>query len=299
MALERAEADVAVGQPGQHRRRGSGSARRCAPAPRRSRSGRSEREVGHAQRLQHGGGQHLAHAALQGQASVAAARPGRLPRALGAEVEQARPRRLRAAGRTGSRGRRRGPDCRCGTGGRGSAWPAAAAWLSGRGSKRAKCARHSSSFSVVQAHGRRRPLVAEAQDRLAGNGAGATASANSAPRGVTRRPRSGDRGGSRWRRACPPMPHGRGRGKRGALSASPPRPGRVSREAMARPSTLAFLKTESGAGAVLALAALAAVVMANSPSRRRATSPSSTRRWRSASAPSTRPGTSSAGPATG
>ena len=34
---------------------------------------------------------------------------------------------------------------------------------------------------------------------------------------------------------------------------------------MARPSTLAFLKTESGAGALLALAALAAVVMANSP----------------------------------
>jgi NhaA family Na+:H+ antiporter len=34
---------------------------------------------------------------------------------------------------------------------------------------------------------------------------------------------------------------------------------------MARPPTLAFLKTESGAGAVLALAALAAVVLANSP----------------------------------
>jgi NhaA family Na+:H+ antiporter len=34
---------------------------------------------------------------------------------------------------------------------------------------------------------------------------------------------------------------------------------------MARPSTLAFLKTETGAGAVLATAALAAVVLANSP----------------------------------
>ncbi len=34
---------------------------------------------------------------------------------------------------------------------------------------------------------------------------------------------------------------------------------------MAKPSTLAFLKTESGAGALLALAALAAVIMANSP----------------------------------
>jgi NhaA family Na+:H+ antiporter len=34
---------------------------------------------------------------------------------------------------------------------------------------------------------------------------------------------------------------------------------------MAKPSTLAFLKTESGAGAVLALAALAALILANSP----------------------------------
>ena len=34
---------------------------------------------------------------------------------------------------------------------------------------------------------------------------------------------------------------------------------------MARPSTLAFLKTETGAGAVLAFAALAAVILANSP----------------------------------
>ena len=34
---------------------------------------------------------------------------------------------------------------------------------------------------------------------------------------------------------------------------------------MARPSTLAFLKTETGAGAVLALAALVAVLLANSP----------------------------------
>jgi NhaA family Na+:H+ antiporter len=34
---------------------------------------------------------------------------------------------------------------------------------------------------------------------------------------------------------------------------------------MARPSTLAFLKTESGAGVLLALAALAAVILANSP----------------------------------
>jgi NhaA family Na+:H+ antiporter len=34
---------------------------------------------------------------------------------------------------------------------------------------------------------------------------------------------------------------------------------------MARPSTLAFLKTETGAGAVLALAALAGIILANSP----------------------------------
>src|ERR1700749_1625353 len=34
---------------------------------------------------------------------------------------------------------------------------------------------------------------------------------------------------------------------------------------MARPSTLAFLKTETGAGAILALAALGALLFANSP----------------------------------
>ena len=42
-----------------------------------------------AERLEHLGGEDLAHAALQRQPAVAAARPGRRARALGAEVEQA------------------------------------------------------------------------------------------------------------------------------------------------------------------------------------------------------------------
>ena len=41
-----------------------------------------------AERLQHLGGEHLAHAALQRQAAVGGARPGRAAAALGAEVEQ-------------------------------------------------------------------------------------------------------------------------------------------------------------------------------------------------------------------
>ena len=41
-----------------------------------------------AQRLQHLGRQHLAHAALERQPAVAASRPGRLAAALGAEIEQ-------------------------------------------------------------------------------------------------------------------------------------------------------------------------------------------------------------------
>ena len=41
------------------------------------------------ERLEHRGRQHLAHAALERQAAVAHARPGRAARPLGAEVEQA------------------------------------------------------------------------------------------------------------------------------------------------------------------------------------------------------------------
>src|SRR5690606_2568188 len=38
--------------------------------------------------LEHFGGQHLAHATLEGKPAVATARPGRPARALGAEIEQ-------------------------------------------------------------------------------------------------------------------------------------------------------------------------------------------------------------------
>src|SRR5690606_22447733 len=41
-----------------------------------------------AQRFQHFGGEHFAHAALERQPPVATARPGRLARSLGAEIEQ-------------------------------------------------------------------------------------------------------------------------------------------------------------------------------------------------------------------
>jgi Na+/H+ antiporter NhaA len=39
----------------------------------------------------------------------------------------------------------------------------------------------------------------------------------------------------------------------------------ISETAVARKSTLAFLKTEAGSGAALGLAALAALIVANSP----------------------------------
>ena len=41
-----------------------------------------------AQRLEHLGGENLAHGALQGQPAIAGARPGRLARALGGEIKQ-------------------------------------------------------------------------------------------------------------------------------------------------------------------------------------------------------------------
>ena len=87
-ALEAAEADVAVAEPDQHRR----ARRRGLVAAHQRLAGLDQREGLRgvdAQRLQHLGRQHLAHAALQRQPPVAAARPGRLARALGAEIEQA------------------------------------------------------------------------------------------------------------------------------------------------------------------------------------------------------------------
>ncbi len=86
-ALEGAEADMAVAQPDQDRR----PRRRGLVAAHQGFAGLDQRQGlrrRHAQRFQHGGRQHLAHAALQRQSAVTAARPGRGARALGAEVEQ-------------------------------------------------------------------------------------------------------------------------------------------------------------------------------------------------------------------
>ncbi len=87
VALERAEADVAVAQAGEHgRTRGAGL---VVPLQGLAGLDQGEGAAGrHAQRLQHLGRQHLAHAALERQAAIAEARIGRLARALGPEVEQ-------------------------------------------------------------------------------------------------------------------------------------------------------------------------------------------------------------------
>ena len=65
---------------------GEGSSPRCSASPV---SNRLKRLRGvDAERLEHLGREHLAHAALQRQPAVAAARPRRLAAALGAEIEQ-------------------------------------------------------------------------------------------------------------------------------------------------------------------------------------------------------------------
>ena len=99
-----------------------------------------------AQRLEHLGRQHLAHAALERQAAVAGAAPRRrapIPWCRGPSAGRGR----RASARRGSRARRRDRDCSGGTGGRDSAAPAAAAAIPRSGAKRPKCAIHSSSVS--------------------------------------------------------------------------------------------------------------------------------------------------------
>ena len=87
-ALEGADADVAVQRrTSTEERVGEGSSPRSSASPvsiRREGLGGVD-----AERLEHLGGEDLAHAALQRQPAVAAARPGGLARALGAEVEQA------------------------------------------------------------------------------------------------------------------------------------------------------------------------------------------------------------------
>ena len=124
-ALEGADPDMAVLQPDEH---GGTGGRGLVVALQRL-AGLDQREGLRgldAERLEHLGREHLAHAALQGQPAVAEAAIGGLARALGAEIEQAALRR-RAAARTGSRGRRRCRDCTRGTDGRDSAAPAARA----------------------------------------------------------------------------------------------------------------------------------------------------------------------------
>ena len=105
--LERADADVAVAEPRQHRRAG----RRGLVAALQRLAGLEQREALRgvdAQRFEHLGRQHLADPALERQPAVGVAAVGRLARALGAEVEQP-VRDRRGAARRGSRGRRRSP----------------------------------------------------------------------------------------------------------------------------------------------------------------------------------------------
>jgi len=87
-ALEGADADVGMGEAHQH----GGARRRGLVVALEFLAGLDQREALRGVdplRLQHGGGQHLAHAALQRQPSVRRARPRGLAAALGGEVEQA------------------------------------------------------------------------------------------------------------------------------------------------------------------------------------------------------------------
>ena len=85
--LEGADADVAVAEPGQHRRAG----RRGLVARGQLLAGLEQREALRridAERLEHLGRQHFAHPALERQPPVGGAAVGGLARSLGAEVEQ-------------------------------------------------------------------------------------------------------------------------------------------------------------------------------------------------------------------
>ena len=101
-----------------------------------------------AQRLEHLGREHLADAAFQREAAVAAARPGRAAAAFGAEIEQAavsaivqlRKQEAAAVAEIGVVG--------AGIDGRGNAARAAAGKLPGRGWKRPKWSIHSASVSA-------------------------------------------------------------------------------------------------------------------------------------------------------
>ena len=86
-ALEAADPDVRVAEPDEHRRAG----RRGLVAAHQLLAGLDQAEGLRrvdAERLQHLGGEDLAHAAFQRQPAVGGARPGRAAAALGAEIEQ-------------------------------------------------------------------------------------------------------------------------------------------------------------------------------------------------------------------
>ena len=89
--LEGSEPDMGVRQPHQDRR--TGRRRLVAPLQRLAGLDQGEGAAGrNPQGLQHRGRQNLAHPAFQGQPTVAAARPGRLARSLGSQIQQTGPR---------------------------------------------------------------------------------------------------------------------------------------------------------------------------------------------------------------
>ena len=218
--LEGADADVAVDEADEDR----GAGRRGLVAADQRLAGLDQREGLRgvdAERLEHLGGEDLAHAALERQPAVAHARPGRRARALGAEVEQAAVARGRAAGRRGSRGRRRGRGCTRGTGGRGSAAPAA------RGSCRA------AARSGRSGRSRRRRRARRGRPAPPSGRCGSAAASPGSPRTGPRRRRPSPR--SAWARSglwvssgmgLPAPREGRGgAGSKGCQSGSGPVPG--------------------------------------------------------------------------
>ena len=134
-----------------------------------------------AERLEHLGGEDLAHAALQRQPPVAAARPAGGALSPWCRDRAGARRRGRAPGRRESRGRRRCRGCRRGTDGRGSAAPAA------RGSCRAAARSGRSGRSTPSSESPPSPIRAaqrslRKRSRVSGKAAGRTASKRPSPR---------------------------------------------------------------------------------------------------------------------
>ncbi len=177
-ALEGPEADMAVRQP--HHDGGSRRRRLVVPLKVFARLDQRQDAAGrHAQALQHGRRQRLAHPALQRQPSVGMARPGGLARALGPQVEKASWKSAIA----------RDAVARCLSAahlphlGRQKPTPVAdlgivhaelvavvahghGAGLAGQGLETAEMGDPFGVAQRLQPHRRRRPVVAQAQDRL-------------------------------------------------------------------------------------------------------------------------------------